>query len=64
LPNLTLAMGKNDLAATGAFTLNLSPEGTQTLNDFVGGKAVELAIQGFSGSTNVSSLAPAIPSKV
>lgn len=57
---------------------NNSPQGMQTLNDFVGGTSeqfldmfgfefndvtdVELAIVGFSGSTQVASLLPAFES--
>ncbi|THH12496.1 hypothetical protein EW146_g7640 [Bondarzewia mesenterica] len=38
LPNLTLAMGNNSLRAQGSFAPNNSPEGQQTLNNFVGGQ--------------------------
>lgn len=36
LPNLTLQMGNNSIEATGYFNPNASPEGQDTLNDFVG----------------------------
>lgn len=42
LPNLTLNMGNNSLVAQGNFRPNLSPEGTQTLNDFVGGQGASI----------------------
>ncbi|KAI0821788.1 hypothetical protein BC628DRAFT_1341231 [Trametes gibbosa] len=56
LPNLTLNMGNNSLVAQGNFRPNLSPEGTQTLNDFVGGQDVTVAIAGYENSTLVTSL--------
>ncbi|KAF8557967.1 hypothetical protein OG21DRAFT_1504634 [Imleria badia] len=59
MPNLTLYMGNNSLTSTSDFEPNNSPQGIQTLNDFVGGIDVELAIAGFSGSTQVDSLLPA-----
>ncbi|KAF9451269.1 hypothetical protein P691DRAFT_757432 [Macrolepiota fuliginosa MF-IS2] len=59
LPNLDLRMGNNSISATSAFRANDSPQGQQTLNDFVGKKDVELTISGFNGSTNVPSLAEA-----
>ncbi|KAF8586733.1 hypothetical protein K439DRAFT_1631457 [Ramaria rubella] len=62
LPNLSLAMGNNTMAATSAFVANDSPQGLETLNDFVGGKDVLLDIVGFSGSTNVQSLLQAFES--
>ncbi|KAH7888371.1 hypothetical protein F5I97DRAFT_2002257 [Phlebopus sp. FC_14] len=62
MPNLTLYMGNNSLSATSDFEPNNSPQGAETLNDFVGGTDVELAIVGYSGSTQVDSLLPAFES--
>ncbi|KAF8524806.1 hypothetical protein BU17DRAFT_84312 [Hysterangium stoloniferum] len=62
LPNLSLAQGNNTLAATSDFTPNHSPQGIQTLNEFVSGTDVLLGISGYSGSTNVSSLLQAFES--
>ncbi|KAF8135624.1 hypothetical protein EV363DRAFT_1429344 [Boletus edulis] len=62
MPNLTLYMGNNSLTSTSDFEPNNSPQGMQTLNDFVGGTDVELSIVGFSGSTQVASLLPAFES--
>ncbi|PPQ99716.1 hypothetical protein CVT24_009699 [Panaeolus cyanescens] len=59
LPNLTLAIGNNTIAATSAFEANNSPQGLQTLNDFISKKDVQLTISGFDGSTNIPSLAQA-----
>ncbi|KDQ57731.1 hypothetical protein JAAARDRAFT_69819 [Jaapia argillacea MUCL 33604] len=56
LPNLTLNMGNNSLIAQGNFEANGSPEGAETLNDFVGGTDVPLKIVGYTGSTQVNSL--------
>ena len=47
LPNLTLHMGNNSLTATGFFEPNNSPEGLQTLNDFVGKTSEYSRIYGF-----------------
>ena len=41
---------------------NGTPEGLQTLNDFVGGSDVEVAIAGYSQSTEVTSLLEAFKS--
>ncbi|KAF9222628.1 hypothetical protein BS17DRAFT_802839 [Gyrodon lividus] len=62
MPNLTLYMGNNSLTSTSDFEPNSSPQGIQTLSDFVGGTDVELAIAGFSDSTQVESLLPAFES--
>lgn len=62
LPNLTLYMGNNTLSSTAYFEPNNSPQGSETLNNFVGGKDVELAITGYEGSTQVESLVPAFES--
>ncbi|KAJ3518119.1 hypothetical protein NLJ89_g70 [Agrocybe chaxingu] len=62
LPNLTLSMGNNTVSATSNFEANGSPQGLQTLNDFVGQKDVQLTISGFDGSTEVTSLAQAFRS--
>ncbi|KAI0686332.1 hypothetical protein BC835DRAFT_1523137 [Cytidiella melzeri] len=59
LPNLTLEMGRNEIQAQGFFAANESPEGTQTLNDFVGGKNVSVNINGYDQSTKISSLSQA-----
>ncbi|KAF9047294.1 hypothetical protein BJ165DRAFT_1464966 [Panaeolus papilionaceus] len=59
LPNLTLAVGNNTIAATSAFEANNSPQGIQTLNDFISKKDVQLTISGFNGSTNIPSLSQA-----
>ncbi|KIJ67573.1 hypothetical protein HYDPIDRAFT_180379 [Hydnomerulius pinastri MD-312] len=56
MPNLTLYTGNNSLSSTSDFQPNNSPQGMETLNDFVGGTDVELAIVGYSGSTQVPSL--------
>lgn len=59
LPNLHLQMGNNSLLATSSFQPNNSPQGLQTLNDFVGKKDVQLTIIGFNGSTEMASLVAA-----
>jgi len=59
LPNLTLVRGNNTFHATSSFEANKSPQGLQTLSDFVGKKDAQLSIAGFDGSTNVTSLAEA-----
>ncbi|KAI5120964.1 hypothetical protein M0805_006636 [Coniferiporia weirii] len=59
LPNLTLEMGNNSLTAQGNFEANNSPQGLQTLNDFVGKKDVNLQINGYNESTKIASLAQA-----
>ncbi|KAF5386260.1 hypothetical protein D9615_002421 [Tricholomella constricta] len=59
LPNLTLVRGNNSFRATSSFEANKSPQGVQTLNDFVGKKDVQLQIAGYDGSTKVASLAEA-----
>ncbi|KAG1896026.1 uncharacterized protein F5891DRAFT_1165745 [Suillus fuscotomentosus] len=62
MPNLTLSMGNNSVHLTSAFDPNNSPEGLQTLSQFVGGQDVELNIVGYSGSTQVASLLEAFES--
>ncbi|KAG1742190.1 hypothetical protein EDB19DRAFT_1702736 [Suillus lakei] len=62
MPNLTLSMGNNSVHSTSAFDPNSSPEGLQTLSQFVGGQDVELNIVGYSGSTQVASLLEAFES--
>ncbi|KAI0739355.1 hypothetical protein C8Q80DRAFT_1123812 [Daedaleopsis nitida] len=62
MPNLTLNMGNNSLSAQGNFTPNGTPEGTSTLNDFVGGTDVEVLISGYDQSTAVTSLLEAFKS--
>ncbi|KAL1735691.1 hypothetical protein EV714DRAFT_280260 [Schizophyllum commune] len=59
LPNLTLNMGENNVAATGYFQANDNDESLQTLNDFVGKRDVVLSIGGYDDSTQVHSLARA-----
>ncbi|KAL0580357.1 hypothetical protein V5O48_000210 [Marasmius crinis-equi] len=56
LPNLILERGNNSLAAKSTFAANDSPQGLQTLNEFVAGKDVQLSIAGYDGSTQVVSL--------
>ncbi|KAH7915074.1 hypothetical protein BJ138DRAFT_1122997 [Hygrophoropsis aurantiaca] len=62
MPNFTLGMGNNSLYSTSNFEPNNSPQGMQTLNEFVGGQDVVLAISGYSESTQVPSLLPAFES--
>ncbi|KAG1851680.1 hypothetical protein F4604DRAFT_1933963 [Suillus subluteus] len=62
MPNLTMSMGNNSVHSTSAFDPNNSPEGLQTLSQFVGGQDVELNIVGYSGSTQVASLLEAFES--
>ncbi|KAI0340460.1 hypothetical protein BDW22DRAFT_1360443 [Trametopsis cervina] len=62
LPNLTLEMGNNSVQAQGFFAANESPEGSQTLNDFVGSKDVNVNINGYGQSTNITSLSEAFQS--
>ncbi|KAL1718757.1 hypothetical protein EV715DRAFT_290908 [Schizophyllum commune] len=59
LPNLTLNMGANNVAATGYFQANDNADSLQTLNDFVGKRDVVLSIGGYDDSTQVHSLARA-----
>ncbi|KAF9484474.1 hypothetical protein BDN70DRAFT_872495 [Pholiota conissans] len=56
LPNLTLIRGNNTVNATSNFDANASPQGLQTLNDFVNHTDVVLTIAGFNESTNIASL--------
>ncbi|KAH9038716.1 hypothetical protein EDB85DRAFT_2072661 [Lactarius pseudohatsudake] len=56
MPNLTLFIGNNSIAATSAFTPDNSPEGQQVLNNFVGKKDSVVTIAGYHGSTKISSL--------
>ncbi|OBZ73242.1 hypothetical protein A0H81_06855 [Grifola frondosa] len=56
LPNLTLQLGNNSIAAIGNFTPNMTPEGLKTLSDFVGGSNVQVQIAGYGNSTEVISL--------
>ncbi|KAF7321550.1 hypothetical protein MKEN_00676000 [Mycena kentingensis (nom. inval.)] len=62
IPGLVLNMGKNNVSSTSTFKANDSPQGLQTLNEFVGGKDVELVIAGYDQSTKVASLAAAMQS--
>ncbi|KAG5653629.1 hypothetical protein H0H81_011855 [Sphagnurus paluster] len=59
LPNLTLVRGNNSFRASSNFEANNSPQGLETLNDFVGKKDVQLQIAGYDGSTKVASLVEA-----
>ncbi|KAG1762129.1 hypothetical protein EDD22DRAFT_1029175 [Suillus occidentalis] len=61
-PNLMLNVGNNSVRSTSAFDPNSSPEGLQTLSQFVGGQDVQLNIVGCSGSTQVASLLEAFES--
>ncbi|KAI6135778.1 hypothetical protein EV401DRAFT_1898270 [Pisolithus croceorrhizus] len=62
LPNFTLYMGNNTMNSITYFEPNSSPQGLETLNEFVGGTDVELAITGYGNSTQVDSLLPAFES--
>ncbi|KIM45161.1 hypothetical protein M413DRAFT_332807 [Hebeloma cylindrosporum] len=62
LPNLTLNMGNNTVKSTSKFEANNSPQGIQTLNDFISQKDVQLTISGFDGSTKIASLVQAFES--
>ncbi|KAH0589321.1 hypothetical protein H2248_005083 [Termitomyces sp. 'cryptogamus'] len=59
IPDLVLARGNNTFHATSIFDVNSSPQGQQTLNDFVGKKDVQLTIAGFNESTKIASLVEA-----
>ncbi|KAG7446409.1 uncharacterized protein BT62DRAFT_931852 [Guyanagaster necrorhizus] len=59
MPNLTLNMGNNTVVAQSTFAANDSPQGLQTLDDFVGRKDVQLSIVGYDGSTEIASLSDA-----
>ncbi|KAG6857277.1 hypothetical protein H0H87_007110 [Tephrocybe sp. NHM501043] len=59
IPDLVLKRGNNTFHSTSNFKANDSPQGQQTLNDFVGKKDVQLNIAGFNGSTKIASLAEA-----
>ncbi|KAF5389363.1 hypothetical protein D9757_004389 [Collybiopsis confluens] len=56
LPNLTLIMGNNSIAAQSTFASSSNPQAQQTLDQFVGKQDVELSIGGYSGSTQIASL--------
>ncbi|KAJ7647487.1 hypothetical protein FB45DRAFT_200334 [Roridomyces roridus] len=60
MPNLVLNMGNNTVQTTSIFDANGSPQGLQTLSDFVGKKDVDLTITGFDNSTDIVSLAAAM----
>ncbi|KZV76329.1 hypothetical protein PENSPDRAFT_747787 [Peniophora sp. CONT] len=62
MPNLTLNVGNNSVAATSIFQPNNSPEGKDTLNKFVGGTDVTIHIAGYDQSTQVESLLEAFES--
>lgn len=62
LPDLNLKMGNNSLVATSLFAANDSPEGLQTLNDFVAKKDVPLTIAGYDSSTKIAPLLEAFKS--
>ncbi|KAJ7782963.1 hypothetical protein B0H16DRAFT_1494883 [Mycena metata] len=60
MSNLVLNMGNNTVNTTSVFKANQSPQGLQTLNEFVGKQDVELSIAGFDGTTKIASLAAAL----
>lgn len=60
IPNLNLMPGRNDINATAIFDANASPRGLETLNRFISGQDTSIEINGFSGSTNIASLLPAL----
>ncbi|KAJ7497141.1 hypothetical protein FB451DRAFT_1457944 [Mycena latifolia] len=60
LPNLVLNMGNNSIQAKSTFEANKSPQGLDTLNDFVGKQDVQLSIAGFDGTTPIASLSAAL----
>ncbi len=60
IPGLNLMTGRNDVNATSVFNPNADPRGLDTLNRFIAGLDTELGINGFDGSTAVSSLLPAL----
>ncbi|KAJ7675082.1 hypothetical protein B0H17DRAFT_1161695 [Mycena rosella] len=62
LPNLVLNMGNNTIQAKSTFQANKSPQGLDTLNDFVGKQDVQLSIAGFDGTTPIVSLSAAMQS--
>ncbi|KAH9083581.1 hypothetical protein EDB83DRAFT_2511885 [Lactarius deliciosus] len=62
MPNLTLFIGNNSIAATSSFSPDNSPEGHQVLNNFVGKKDSVITIAGYDGSTKISSLLRAFES--
>ncbi|KAI6169518.1 hypothetical protein EDD17DRAFT_1748665 [Pisolithus thermaeus] len=62
LPNFTLHMGNNTMNSITYFEPNSSPQGLETLSEFVGGTDVELVITGYENSTQVDSLLPAFES--
>ncbi|KAJ7251753.1 hypothetical protein B0H12DRAFT_1234031 [Mycena haematopus] len=60
MSNLVLNMGNNTVQTSSNFQANKSPQGLQTLDDFVGKTDVQLSIAGFDGTTQIASLAPAL----
>ncbi|KAI0035854.1 hypothetical protein K488DRAFT_76325 [Vararia minispora EC-137] len=62
MPNLTLLMGNNSVAATSSFAASANSGAQQTLNDFVGGTDVGVHIGGYGQSTQVASLLEAFES--
>ncbi|EST10168.1 Protein of unknown function DUF3712 [Kalmanozyma brasiliensis GHG001] len=62
IPGLDLMTGRNDVNATSVFDANASPNGLDTLNRFISGLDTQLGINGYEGSTTVSSLLPALSS--
>ncbi|KAJ7188457.1 hypothetical protein C8R46DRAFT_1054741 [Mycena filopes] len=60
MSNLVLNMGNNTVKTTSTFKANDSPQGLQTLDEFVGKQDVQLAIAGFDGTTKIASLAAAL----
>ncbi|KAH8925300.1 hypothetical protein BT69DRAFT_1216651 [Atractiella rhizophila] len=59
LPNLSLAIGPQTVAARGFFQANANPGALDTLNRFANGLDTSLFISGFNGSTSVDSLTQA-----
>ncbi|KAJ7668375.1 hypothetical protein DFH06DRAFT_1181491 [Mycena polygramma] len=60
MSNLVLNMGNNTVQTKSNFQANKSPQGLQTLDDFVGKKDVQLSIAGYDGTTPIASLGPAL----
>ncbi|KAJ7928639.1 hypothetical protein B0H13DRAFT_1968281 [Mycena leptocephala] len=60
MSNLVLNMGNNTVQTSSNFQANKSPQGLQTLADFVGKRDVQLSIAGFDGTTPIASLAAAL----
>lgn len=59
MPDLHLARGNNSILATSQFRANDTPEGLQTLTQFLASQDSTMTIKGYDGSTNIDSLLPA-----